>query len=154
MVATIPAGRGECGIAARPHILSLTTVANNLSKLDNQTLLRNTRAGQPVDRTLKSLKGKPSTGPQNGVALTYPNDVAYYQQLDLSSQAVLAVFVETNEEADLTRLRLPCSVRFVLRCDLVFFFCFCVLGSALPIAGVAGNLAGQSGTPASRSPFG
>ncbi|KZV25949.1 hypothetical protein F511_08894 [Dorcoceras hygrometricum] len=29
---------------------SLTTVANNLSKLDNQTLLRNTRAGQPVDR--------------------------------------------------------------------------------------------------------
>ncbi|KZV27607.1 hypothetical protein F511_11610 [Dorcoceras hygrometricum] len=65
---------------------SLTTVANNLSKLDNQTLLRNTRAGQPVDRTLKSLKGKPSTGPQNGVAPTYPNDVAYYQQLGIQSQ--------------------------------------------------------------------
>ncbi|KZT75907.1 DNA polymerase epsilon catalytic subunit A-like [Dorcoceras hygrometricum] len=65
---------------------SLTTVANNLSKLDNQTLLRNTRAGQPVDRTLKSLKGKPSTGPQNGVAPTYPNDVAHYQQLGIQSQ--------------------------------------------------------------------
>ncbi|KZT76305.1 protein transport protein Sec31A [Dorcoceras hygrometricum] len=31
------------------------TAANNLSQLDNQTLFQNTKAGQPVARTLKSI---------------------------------------------------------------------------------------------------
>ncbi|KZV23560.1 hypothetical protein F511_32351 [Dorcoceras hygrometricum] len=45
-------------------------------------------------------------------------------------------------------------VLFVLRFDLVFLFLLSCLGTVLPIAGATGNLAGQSGASASRSPFG
>ncbi|KZV30206.1 hypothetical protein F511_42466 [Dorcoceras hygrometricum] len=90
---------------------SLATVANNLSKLDNRTLLRNTRAGQPVDRTLKSQKGKPSTGPLNGVALPaagYPvakrNNAQRFPRLVPVATSKRSVATYSNDVAPLTSL--------------------------------------------------
>ncbi|KZV20487.1 hypothetical protein F511_30936 [Dorcoceras hygrometricum] len=79
------------------QIQSLATVANNLSKLDN--------------RTLKSQKGKPSTGPLNGAALPaagYPvakrNNAQRFPRLVPVATSKRSVATYSNDVAPLTSL--------------------------------------------------